>query len=196
MGLPTQIESDRLTHRPRAQVDEAKWLAAFHAGDRDKLADCYRDHFDGVERAIGSILSGPDRETVIHEVFSRLIARAELRRSFQGGSVGAWLSTVARNAAIDHRRRLTRETTASAAAAEGAIDASRWEEAAHARLLVERFRRERLPVDWVPVFDLCFVQQMSQREAARALGLHRTTLAYRELRIRRALRQFLLEGDS
>ncbi len=196
MGLPTHIDRDRLTHRPQAQVDEARWLAAFHAGDRDTLADCYRDHFDGVERAIGAILNGPDRETVIHEVFTRLIAREELRRSFQGGSVGAWLATVARNAAIDYRRRLARETTASAEAAAGAVDASRWEEAAHARLLVERFRRERLPTAWAAVFDLCFMQQMSQREAARALGLHRTTLAYRELRIRRALRHFLLEGDS
>jgi RNA polymerase sigma-70 factor (ECF subfamily) len=194
MGPPAHIETDLLTRRP--QLDEAKWLSAFHAGDRDTLAGCYRDHFDGVERAIGTILSGPDRENVIHEVFSRLIARQDLRRSFQGGSIGAWLTTVARNAAIDHRRRLARETTASADAAEGAVDGSRWEEAAHARLLVERFRRERLPADWADVFDLCFMRQMSQREAARALGLHRTTLAYRELRIRRALRRFLLEGDT
>jgi len=194
MGLPAHIESDHLTGRPLSE--EAKWLAAFHAGDRQTFADCYRDHFDGVERAIGGIVSGPDRETVIHEVFSRLIAREELRRSFQGGSVGAWLATVARNAAIDYRRKLARETTSTTDADAGAVDAWRWEEAAHARLVVERFRREMLPVDWAPVFDLCFVQQMSQREAARALGLHRTTLAYRELRIRRALRRFLLEGDS
>ena len=44
------------------------------------------------------------------------------------------------------------------------------------------------------MFDLCLVQQLTQREAAAALGLHRTTLAYRELRIRRALRRFL-EGN-
>jgi RNA polymerase sigma-70 factor (ECF subfamily) len=46
------------------------------------------------------------------------------------------------------------------------------------------------------VFELRFLQQMTQHEAAHALGIRRTTLAYRELRIRRALRAFLLEEDD
>jgi RNA polymerase sigma-70 factor (ECF subfamily) len=70
------------------------------------------------------------------------------------------------------------------------------EDAAEARLLVERFRRDHLPPDWQGVFDLRFLQQLPQREAATRLSLPRTTLAYRELRIRRLLRRFLLEGDE
>lgn len=193
MGLPTLIPSDRVKRDP--EVDRSSWLEAFHRGERHTLADCYREHFDDVERAIGTILSGADRETVIHEVFSRLISHEHLRQSFRGGSMGAWLATVARNAAIDYRRRLARETTASAEAAQSASDGTLWEEAAQARLLIERFRREELPPAWAEVFELCFLQQMSQREAARSLGLRRTTLAYREMRIRRALRRFLLEGE-
>ncbi len=194
MGLSTHSADERV--KRDLQADDPGWLAAFHEGERAALEACYRDHFEGVERAIGTILHGADRETVIHEVFSRLIAHEPLRRSFHGGSLGAWLATVARNAAIDYRRRAARETTASVEAVAGASEAARWEEAAQARLLIERFRREKLPPAWAEIFELCFLQQMSQREAARALGLRRTTLAYRQLRIRRALRRFLLDGDS
>lgn len=168
----------------------AAWLERFHSGDLAVIEQCYREHFLTVERAVGSILSGADRETAIHEVFARLIAGAELRQSFRGGSFGAWLATVARNHALDLRRRLVRERGALSGV-ERARPAE-WEEASHARLLVERFRRERLPPEWIGVFELRFLEQLPQREAARRLSIRRTTLAYRELRIRKLLKQFLL----
>jgi RNA polymerase sigma-70 factor (ECF subfamily) len=171
------------------------WLALFHRGDRATLEACYREHFATVERAIGPILGGADRETIIHELFSRLIGGDDLRRSFQGGSFVAWLATVARNQAIDYRRRLGRETNAPAEDDQPGTTAN-WEQAAEARLLVEQFRRERLPPAWHGVFELRFLQQLPQREAALRLKLHRTTLAYRELRIRRLLKVFLTEEDK
>lgn len=180
---------------PAAPVDAA-WLEAFHAGARSVIETCYREHFATVERAIGEILRGADRETVVHEVFSRLIARQDLRRSFRGGSLGAWLTAVARNQAIDYRRRLAREVPLLAAGATtGPRALGGWEEAAEARILIERFRREHLPAAWEGVFELCFLRQLSQREAGAELGISRTTLAYRELRIRLRLRRFLLEGE-
>jgi RNA polymerase sigma-70 factor (ECF subfamily) len=142
---------------------------------------------------MGSILSGADRETAIHEVFARLLSNAELRRSFRGGSLAAWLGTVARHHAIDLRRRLVRE--AGIVNRETGPDIGDWEQAAEARLLVERFRRQWLPAEWLGVFELRFLAQLPQAEAASRLGIHRTTLAYRELRIRRLLRQFLLGND-
>lgn len=179
---------------PRAQGSASAaqrdvWLEAFHAGDRGVLEGCYREHFGAIERAIGGVLGGADRETVIHELFSRLMASDELRRAFTGGSFVAWVCTVARNQAIDYQRRRGRETSIS-----DEVAGVSWQEAADARVLVERFKRGLRP-DWVGVFELRFLQQMTQHEASRALGLHRTTLAYRELRIRRALRVFLL-GDE
>jgi RNA polymerase sigma-70 factor (ECF subfamily) len=185
-----RAEGERGTSGP----DDAVRLEAFHRGDRDAIERCYRDHFDTVEAAIGGILGGADRETVIHELFSRLLSQEQLRRSFEGGSLGAWLATVGRNQAIDYRRRFSRETELEDRSSKAST--VRWQEAAHARLLLERFKRERLPAEWADVFDLCFVQQLSQREAARALGLRRTTLAYRELRIRSELKKFLLQGES
>ena len=188
MGLPGETEA---APREAAETAAGLDLDAFHRGTRESIERCYLDHFATVEGAVGRILGGADRETIIHELFSRLIAEEQLRRSFRGGSLGAWLATVARNQAIDYRRRLARETALPAAPA--GAPAARWDEAADARLLVDRFCRERLPTGWAPIFDLCFLRQMSQREAARALGIRRTTLAYRLMRIRRRLRRFLLE---
>ena len=181
---------------PTATTPEASlWLERFHRGDRAVLEGCYRDHFAIVVGAIGGILSPVDRETVVHELFSRLIAREDLRRSFRGGSFSAWLGTVARNQAIDYRRRLSRESEAGLPD-EAAVAAGTWELAAEARLLVERFRRDCLPPAWQGVFELRFLAQLPQREAARQLSMRRTTLAYREVRIRRMLKRFLLEGDK
>lgn len=178
----------------RAAFD-ADWLVRFHRGDRDILEACYRDHFATVERAIGGVLGGGDRETAIHEVFSRLLDNAGLRESFRGGSLAAWLATVARNHAIDYRRRLGHETRLGADGEHDPV-AESWQNATDARLLIEQFRREHLPPEWAGVFELRFLQQLPQREAAHRLSIHRTTLAYRELRIRRLLRRFLVEGEE
>jgi RNA polymerase sigma-70 factor (ECF subfamily) len=133
---------------------------------------------------------------VIHEVFSRLLAQEQLRASFHGGSFGAWLATVARNQALDYRRRWMRERPWSERPDSDAQSTEAWEEEIQARLLIDQFTRECLPAEWRDVFELRFLQQLSQREAATQLGLHRTTLAYRELRIRRLLKHFLLERDE
>src|SRR5262245_19436772 len=94
--------------QPHGQGDE--WLADFHRGDGAALQACYRQHRAAVDRAVGGLLGAADRETLIHELFSRLIVDEELRRSFGGGSFASWLAAVARHQALDLRRRLGRET--------------------------------------------------------------------------------------
>jgi RNA polymerase sigma-70 factor, ECF subfamily len=173
------------------------WLARFHDGDRRVMEECYREHFATVLRAVGRYLSGADQETVVHEVFFRLLSQPETRRGFGGGPFGSWLATVARHQAIDFLRRYRREQPLpDDDAAAGPDEAPPPEARLAARALVERFRRERLPEKWRPVFDARFMQQLSQREAAAALGLSRTTLAYRELRIRARLRRFVLRTEE
>jgi RNA polymerase sigma-70 factor, ECF subfamily len=174
---------------------ESAWLERFHRGDRDTLEGCYREHFATVANAIRPLLRGADRETVIHDLFARLIAREDFRRGFRGGSLGAWLRTVARNQAIDFQRRLRRELATSVAHTESeerGLQTASWEEAAHARLLVEDFRRQHVPAAWQGVFELRFLQQLPQRAAAARLSLSRTTLVYREIRLRRLLKRFFL----
>lgn len=178
-----------------APAGEGSWLARFHAGDARVLNACYREHFNTVYRSATRVLSGVDAETVVHDVFLRLVSDEAARRSFQGGSLAAWLHTLAHNLAVDTVRKRQREQSALDRLAEE----PRWDDeptapepALDANDLLERFRREHLPAKWAPVFEARFLRQLSQREAAAALGMHRTTLVYQELRVRQLLKKFLL----
>src|SRR6185369_15836781 len=68
--------SSKMTARP---AEDAAWLDRFHAGARDVLEACYRDHFRAVEQAVGHILHGADKETVVHEIFFQLLSSQDLR---------------------------------------------------------------------------------------------------------------------
>jgi RNA polymerase sigma-70 factor (ECF subfamily) len=176
--------------------DEARRLALFHAGDRSLFEEMYDVHYETVDRAVGRVLSGADRETVVHEIFYRLLASESMRRRFQGGSFAAWIATVARNHAFDFVRRYRHEVVlASPETAQECPEAVQPFERADATLLIAHFRTEILPAKWAGVFQLRFLDGLSQREAARALGLQRTTLVYQELRIQRLLSRFLLGSE-
>ena len=176
------------------RLDE-RWIADFQAGHAATMAAVYRQHFELVRSAVAPILRGADRETVIHEVFLRLLSIEKLRRAYQGGSFASWLFAVAKNHAIDYARRRARETPGGLVpSAEGATE--HIEKQLEARLLVQQFRREVLPPEWHGVFEARFIRQLDQREAARLLNIPRTTLLYREHRIRGLLRTFLLHPDA
>jgi RNA polymerase sigma-70 factor (ECF subfamily) len=167
------------------------WLRRFHEGDRAIIEGIYREHFATVSRAVGAMTGPADRETLIHEIFLRLLSQPPLRCSFRGGDLAAWLTVVSRNHAIDGARHRRLEVPASAAAAKDHAGPDSGESGIEARLLIERFRRETLPPRWAPVFEARFLRQLSQEEAAATLGLGRTTLAYREARVRRLFRRFV-----
>ncbi|HET6280249.1 MAG TPA: sigma-70 family RNA polymerase sigma factor [Polyangia bacterium] len=172
-----------------------QWLDRFHAGERPVMEEVYRAHFRTVDGAIGGVMSGADRETATHEVFFRLINNDNLRRSFRGGDLGAWLAVVSRNHAIDYVRRRNRESPAGIDLAQSSGESGMGRRA-EARLLIERFLRDILPPQWHGVFEARMLQSLSQAQAAATLGISRTTLAYRELRIRLMLQKFLLEDAA
>jgi RNA polymerase sigma-70 factor (ECF subfamily) len=182
---------------PKTMPDDT-WLRAFHAGEPSCLERSYREQFDAVYRAVGQILSGADGETVVHEVFFRLLNDASLRRAFGGGSFSAWLRTVARNQAIDHVRRRKLEVQFVAESLQSGRPATddRLEQRLDARRILARFESEVLPPKWRRVFVARFVQQQDQPTAARSLQMRRTTLAYQEYRIRGLLRRFVLRGEG
>jgi RNA polymerase sigma-70 factor (ECF subfamily) len=178
---------------------EDAWLRAFHRGERTCLEQCYRDHFHAVDRVVAGIVSaGADRETLVHEIFFRLLNEESLRRKFRGGSFPAWLRVVARNQAIDFARRRRLEVhIPDDAAAPAEPAAGPWlEQTIDVRLTLQRFCELVLPPKWHRVFAARFVEQLDQPTAARSLGMRRTTLAYQEYRIRKLLRRFILRGDS
>ena len=75
--------------------------------------------------------------------------------------------------------------------------ATRIERSAEARLFVERFppRRPARP-KWAGVFEMRFLAGLDQRTAAARLGIGRTTLAYREVQVRRLLGRFVRQGAT
>lgn len=172
------------------------WLAAFHAGRRETLEACYRAHFQTVDATVGRLLHGPDRESVVHDVFLRLLSSAEMRASFRGGSLAAWLVVVAKNQALEFARKQRPHDTLDESVLEREAVETRLDSQTDARRRLERFKAEVLPAKWAGVFQRCFVEQRSQREAAQLLGVSRTTLAYQELRVRSLLEKFLLQGEA
>lgn len=175
---------------------EHDFLSRFHSGDKATFDALYREHFATVEGAVARTLRGADRETVVHEVFYHLMNSAEARRGFHGGSLDAWLSTLAKNKAIDFLRRRRREEPMGTdpEAFGGGVATRTFDLETEARLVLERFRESVVPPKWRTVFDARFLQELDQPQAAKALGISRTTLAYREYRIRKMMRRFVLGG--
>lgn len=187
--------------RPRdAEGDgDARWLARFHDGDGATLEQCYRNHAGRVLGAASRVVRDVDAETVTHEVFYRLLTDASMRAGFRGGDLGAWLCVVARRRAIDLARRMKREVSARGSdpdLAAPSVDGAREHEAADARRLVARFQSEVLPDKYRALFEVRFLRQLSQREAAAELGIERSTLAYQEQRVRELLERFILDGGD
>jgi len=181
------------------RAPDAAWLARFHTGDRATLGAVYQEHFDSVHAAASRVLPSVDAETVTQEVFLRMVEDAEFRAKFTGGALRAWLCTIARNRAIDVLRRQKKidlvddeglEALAGSAEQDATLERHR------AQQVIGRFRREVLPEKWRAVFEARFMRQLSQREAAREIGITRTTLAYQELRVRGLLEKFLLSAAS
>ena len=165
-------------------------LARFHAGDRGVMGALYQESFDSVDGAVARVLRGADRETVVREVYLRLLDHPDLRRSFQGGSFAAWADTLAYHQAVDFWRRHRRETSWNENEGPPILDVTTrvMEERAELRVFIDRFVRETLPPKWLSVFQARFLEGLDQREAACRLGMHRITLAYQETRIRKLLR--------
>jgi RNA polymerase sigma-70 factor, ECF subfamily len=188
--------------RPLGEVrgtaeEEERWLRRFHDGEHAIIEGIYREHFSAVSRAVTTMLGRSDRDTVIHEVFLRLLTQRELRSSFHGGALPAWLTAVSRNHAVDFLRRRNREIPIGSATVfvAGSDPWASGTASSEARVLIDRFRNDVLPPKWAGVFEARFVRQLSQPEAAAALGIGRTTLAYQEARVRHLLRRFVLRGD-
>jgi RNA polymerase sigma-70 factor (ECF subfamily) len=169
------------------------WIEGFHAGRREIMEECYRTHFSDVEKSVSRMLSGVDLENVVHEVFAKILANKKTRLSFKEGSFPSWLSAVARNLAVDYIKRNQKEHPVEPRIAEKLAENAQQENAEDIELkrVIERFRGEKVPEKWLPVFDARFIRRLTQREAAKELGISRTTLAYREGRIRKRLRRFI-----
>lgn len=174
----------------RGNASADRFVRAFHAGERWAIEDTYREHAARVIAAAQRLVGPVDAETIAHDVFRRLLESKETRESFQGGNLGAWLTQVAVRSAVDELRKRRREVPANADDS-GKHPASD-EPDLDAKLLIDRFRTEVLAPADRPIFEARFMQHVPQRDAAKALGIPRSTLIYQERRIRELLERFLL----
>jgi RNA polymerase sigma factor (sigma-70 family) len=156
------------------------------------IEEIYRETFEDVRRAAGTVLHEPaDRDAVVHEVFLQLLDRRELRESHRGGHMGAWLGAIARHQALDFARRESRLTDLSAV-----------DETAAKADPVEELRRElvrfasRLDPERQRLVQLRYVEGMTQMEAAAVLGKPRSTLEDWEHQLKRALTAHLGGGKK
>jgi RNA polymerase sigma-70 factor (ECF subfamily) len=169
---------------------DPSWHARFLRGDKDVIEEIYKDTFNEVRLAAGSILRDPaDRDAVVHEVFLELISSRHLRESHRGGKLGAWLGAIARHQAIDFARREKRLTPLSDAN-EPVTTVDPLDEI---RAEIVRFAT-RLDPQRRQLVELRYIAGMTQMEAAAALGMPRSTLEDWERQIRRALHDFLTIG--
>lgn len=166
-----------------------RFLAAFHAGEHWAIEEAYREHVKRVIAAARRLVGPVDGETIAHDVFYRLLSKEEMRRSFQGGNLAAWLTQVAVRAAVDDLRKRRRETTESTVEQTTIID-----DEVEAKILIERFRAHVLAPEDKDLFYARFINRLPQREAAALLGIPRSTLVYQEQRIREQLERFVVES--
>src|SRR3989339_1053694 len=177
-------------------------LTAFYAGDKHIIEEIYRQYVPNLERSIIRYCHGVDAESVIHDLFVSLLKSREIRQQFQGGSMGAWLTTFAKHRAIDQARRSRRLTSFEEnEAVQTMLDEANTEDTllqADRREKLERalacFSQDILPgldVKLHDVFRVRFLEKLSQVAAAKQLELSRTTLINRENRLLKPLEKFL-----
>jgi RNA polymerase sigma factor (sigma-70 family) len=193
---------------------EADLLERFRDGDQDALAAVYRAYFDSVRHAVSSALYryggvggsgwravGTELPDLVQDVFTRAF-EPRTRRRFDGvREYGPYLSQIARNVVVDHLRRKQRQVAVDATPLinqislhpeqpEPANDFADFQ----TMTLVARYVAD-LPSDLRRVHEALNVQELSQREAAEALGLGRQAIRTLEARLREGLRQLLDEVD-
>lgn len=176
-------------------------LEAFYRGDRDVLTRVYRGTVGAVEGAVMRYCRGPDAESVVHDVYLRLVEREDVRRKFDGRKLTTWLCTSARNRAIDLLRRQRRvsyfgDATSFEGKLEpleslGALDPEQAliqrDVLAKLRAALDAFEADELPPlgDKIAAIYALRIrpERVSQVEAARRLGIPRGTLIERERKL-------------
>lgn len=180
-------------------------LDRFRDGDPVALEEVYRAYFQTVSRAVARTLrrygegeSGHDWRAVAHdlpdlvqEVFRRAF-EPDTRRRFDGvREYAPYLAQIARNVVVDHLRRQRRqvplESIGQLSDDGAAVDAF----ADRETMGTVKTYLASLPPTLRQIHQVMYVDGMSQREAAAALGLGRQAVRTLEARLREGLRAAL-----
>jgi RNA polymerase sigma-70 factor (ECF subfamily) len=184
-GLPrkARAHADRIVFVERvepgaehlADLDSARLVTRFQAGDEDAFAKLYLRYFDRVYAYLRVIFrETPDEtEDVTQQVFLRAF-EALPRYEQRGQPFRAWLFTVARNRALTRLGQLGRDEPVEprvlderrdVAAAEEAVSALSWLSDRELVMFVDR-----LPLPQRQVLALRYLLDLPTKEIARMLG--------------------------
>lgn len=185
--------------------DDRRLLEAFRAGERWALADVYGRYAVPAARMLRAALreSGwrtrmRDSDFELEQALSEVFARAfepRARAAYDGiHPYRTYLFGIARNY-LRERGRLREDASGSAddvgqLAEQSVEDPERATLAAELDALLTRFL-DALPAQLRRLYDLRFVQERGQEEAASALGWTRIQLRRRELALKRDLLEAL-----
>jgi RNA polymerase sigma-70 factor (ECF subfamily) len=185
---PRARASDRVGHE--ASVDELAQAAT--GGDAEALGRLYDALVDPIYRYVAVRLRRrEDAEDVTQLVFERIVA-ALPRYRHNGRPFAAWAFRIARNAVIDHQRRL-RPTEPLGSIAEPAADRVGLEELALRDEEVRELRDaiRRLTPDQQEALALRYAAGLSADEAARVMGRQAGTVRGLTFRAIESLRRHL-----
>jgi RNA polymerase sigma factor (sigma-70 family) len=177
-------------------------LPGFRAGDRQALERVYSCYVGRVRSSVRRQLfrgaHSSETEDLVHQSFLRAFETRARHAYDPRRPFGAYLLGLTRHVVADWLRACGRELPTSEQTLEGVADDSPVEAAAysHPQLLevAERFVRD-LTGDVRAVHEKRYVTALSQRQAARCLGLSRQTLRTLEARLHNALAQELRRHD-
>jgi RNA polymerase sigma-70 factor (ECF subfamily) len=183
------------------EQDDAALLAGIARRDSDALLCLYRRYSSRVFSLVYRILE--DRaaaEEVLQDTFFRLWERSHLYLPEKGQLI-SWLLTVARNLALDHKRKESRRAEASVfptgeeyagADMEGLPDVAAVEDRDLGRVV--RQVMEQLPAEQRTAIELAYFEGLTQVELAeklgQSLGTVKTRIRLGLSKLRRALRDY------
>jgi RNA polymerase sigma-70 factor, ECF subfamily len=191
---------------------DADLLQRFRDGETKALEAVYRAYIDSVARAVAGALrryvgegwQGGWREVatevpdLVQEVFTRAFEPAARRRFDGVREYGPYLARIAHNVVVDYLRRRQRQVVRDPGLLVewlhlATLDRGEPFGDLETMALVSQYVA-RLPADLRRIHEAMYVEGLSQREAASALGLGRQVVRTLESRLREGLRRALGEG--
>lgn len=177
--------------------DGAGSYRRFLKGDDSGFTEIVKQYRDGLLFFINGYVGNLHiAEELTEDVFFTLAVRKPRYRD--GGAFKTWLFTIARNKALNYRKRQSRHRTVPLEEAEadsGETDA--FEKAVLQKEQSRQLRRamEKLTPDYREVLHLIYFENMSNDSAARVLKKNKRQIENLSYRARKALRRILEQED-
>lgn len=166
-------------------------LSAARAGDRGAYAQLYGLHRSAAVRYAGSFVRGVDIDDVVNEAFAKIMSRLE-EGAGPEENFRAYLLTTVRSIAVDHHRRLGRETRVGDFSDGDLVPPVSDGADRHAEAATIREAYLSLSERWREVLWRTTVVEEPIDVAAKAMGTNRNALSVMAHRAREGLRQAYL----